>query len=451
MSIGMDKITHPAVAIIGAGPAGLFAARELANQGCYVVLFNRDIKPGGLAEYGIYPEKYRMKAGLRKQFRMILDQENIDYYGNLVIGRSGDLRLDDLRRMGFQAILTTAGAQGTKWLGLPGEDLAGVYHAKDIVYHYNRLPPFSQHEYPIGKRVAIIGVGNVMMDIARYLITELHVDEITALARRGPGEIKFDRGEIMEIIANLDLPAFKAEVDGNEKLMLELGQDPDEIRRFVVSVLPKAKPTGSDTHFCIRFLLSPKRMLGDENGCVCGLEVEHNTLVAENGRIHARSLGTTEVLDVDTVIFAIGDVVDENIGLPVSEHLFCKDASPRFPIDGISYEVFDPETCQPIPDLFVAGWSREASRGLVGVARRDGTNAATAILQYMEGLPAVDLEKTRTALDGRLSALPKSVIDKADLDRLADIERQEAERLGVEEFKYASNEEMLAVLEKAKG
>ena len=127
------------VAVIGAGPAGLFGARELANQGARVVLFNRDIKPGGLAEYGIYPSKHTMKEGLRRQFRQVLDNPNINYYGNVMIGTEGDFSLDDLRAMGFQAILVTAGAQGTKWLGLPGEDLTGVYQAKDVVYFYNKL------------------------------------------------------------------------------------------------------------------------------------------------------------------------------------------------------------------------------------------------------------------------------------------------------------------------
>ena len=105
------------VAVVGAGPAGLFGARELVNQGARVAVFNRDIKPGGLAEYGIYPNKHTMKNGLRKQFRQVMDLPNLDYYGNVTVGEQGDLTLDDLRALGFQAILVTAGAQGTKWLG----------------------------------------------------------------------------------------------------------------------------------------------------------------------------------------------------------------------------------------------------------------------------------------------------------------------------------------------
>src|SRR3990172_10662544 len=97
------------IAVIGTGPAGLFAARQIASEGVYVVLLNRDIKPGGLAEYGIYPSKHKMKEGLRKQFRQILQITEIEYYGNVIVGQAGDLSLSDLRAAGFQAVLAAAG------------------------------------------------------------------------------------------------------------------------------------------------------------------------------------------------------------------------------------------------------------------------------------------------------------------------------------------------------
>ncbi|HZW04927.1 MAG TPA: NAD(P)-binding protein, partial [Anaerolineaceae bacterium] len=97
----MENKPNQIVAVIGAGPAGLFAARELASNGVQVVLFNRDIKPGGLAEYGIYPSKLKMKEGLRNQFRQILSLPLVRYYGNVLVGEEGDLRLDDLRALGF--------------------------------------------------------------------------------------------------------------------------------------------------------------------------------------------------------------------------------------------------------------------------------------------------------------------------------------------------------------
>jgi len=158
------------IGMIGAGPAGLYAAKKLAEAGVHVVLFNRDIKPGGLAEYGIFPTKHKMKEGLRKQFRKILAHPQVDYYGNCSVGEKGELTLADLQILGCDALICAAGAQGTKSLGLPGEDAIGVMHAKDLVYYYNHLPPFSQRQFPIGKRVAIIGMGNVMIDIAHFLL-----------------------------------------------------------------------------------------------------------------------------------------------------------------------------------------------------------------------------------------------------------------------------------------
>jgi NADPH-dependent glutamate synthase beta subunit-like oxidoreductase len=100
------------VAVIGAGPAGLFAARALGAQGCRVLLLNRDVKPGGLAEYGIFLNKYKMKSGLRRQFQRILTDPRVTYLGNVTVSDRGDLTLGDLRGFGFDALVFAIGAQG---------------------------------------------------------------------------------------------------------------------------------------------------------------------------------------------------------------------------------------------------------------------------------------------------------------------------------------------------
>src|SRR3990172_7944449 len=251
------------VAVVGAGPAGLFGAPELANQGARVALFNRDMKPGGLAEYGIYPAKHSMKDGLRKQFRQIMDLADIEYYGNVSVGSQGDLTLDELRELGFDAVLVTAGAQGTKSLGLPGEELEGVYHAKDVVYFYNKLPPFSQQKFRFGNRCAIVGAGNVMVDIARYLIREEKVEEVIAVVRRGPAEVKFDKKEMEYVIANLDLAALDAEMARVTPIMQAVSQDPRAARATILEARPKAVPPTSQTKFRFQFLASPMQMLGE--------------------------------------------------------------------------------------------------------------------------------------------------------------------------------------------
>jgi ferredoxin--NADP+ reductase len=425
------------VAVVGAGPAGLFGARELANKGARVVIFNRDIKPGGLAEYGIYPNKYTMKNGLRKQFRQVLDVPNLEYYGNITVGAQGDLTLDDLRALGFQAILVTAGAQGTKWLGLPGEDLQGVYHAKDVVYFYNHLPPFSQKSFYFGKRCAVIGAGNVMLDITHFLAREKKVEEVSAVVRRGPAEVKFDKKEMEYVVANLDIAALDAEIQRVAPIMEAVHQDPAAARATILEALPKALPKVSATRFRFEFLASPVRMIGDENGRLKQVELEDNILVEANGDTKAKGTGNKRLLEVETVIFAIGDKVDDSFGLPVEWNEFVKNQSPRFPIEGISYE-------SPIEDVFVGGWSRQASTGLVGYARKDGTNASKAVLQYLQTKQPT--ERNLKALTEKIKSLDKPIVTKEDVRKLEAAEIAEAQKRGVEEFKFDTNDEMLQAM-----
>jgi ferredoxin--NADP+ reductase len=434
---------HYLVAVVGAGPAGLFGARELANQGAHVVLFNRDIKPGGLAEYGIYPTKYIMKAGLRKQFRQILDNPNIDYYGNLSIGAEGDLSLEELQKLGFQAILVTAGAQGTKWLGLPGEDLEGVYHAKDVVYFYNKLPPNSQKHYRFGARCAIVGAGNVMVDIARYLIRQARVEEVIAVVRRGPAEVKFDKKEMEYVIANLDQEALDKEIARVRPIMEAVDQDPEAARASILEALPKAYEKVSDTRFRFEFLSSPVQMRG-ENGLLTHLEIEDTTLILKDGDTKARGTGNKRLLEVETVVFAIGDKVDETFGLPIEWNEFVKNPEPKYPVEGLSYEAYDPQAGVPIEGIFVGGWSRKASDGLVGYARKDGINASKAVWGYLQTMqPDASRLPDVTAA---VKALSKPTVTKDDIKRLESVEAEEAQKRGVEEFKFSTNEDMLRAM-----
>lgn len=425
------------VAVVGAGPAGLFGARELANQGARVVVFNRDIKPGGLAEYGIYPSKHTMKSGLRKQFRQVLDLPNLEYFGNVTIGEQGDLTLDDLRAFGFQSILVTAGAQGTKWLGLPGENLSGVYHAKDVVYFYNQLPPYAQKPFRFGRRCAVIGAGNVMIDIAHYLIREEKAEEVIAIVRRGPAEVKFDKKEMEYVIANLDLEALDAEIQRVTPIMQAVNQDPVTARASIVEALPKGLPKVSDTKFRFEFLASPVQMLGDADGNLTAVEIEDNLLVAKDGDTKARGTGNKRRLEVETIVFAIGDKVDESFGLPVEWNEFVKSENPRYPIEGNSFET-------PFEDIFVGGWSRKASSGLVGYARKDGTNASKAVWQYLQTKQPV--EPNMDALFERIRGLGKPVVMKDDIRKLEAAEVAEAQKRGLEAFKFDSNEDMLQAM-----
>lgn len=441
----MGENIEPVVAVLGAGPAGIFAARDLADNGVNVILFNRDIKPGGLAEYGIYPDKHKMKDGLRKQFRQILAMPGIHYAGNVTIGQDADFSIDDLRGMGFSAVLVTVGAQATKWLGMPGEDLEGVYHAKDIVYHYNRLPPFSSMEFKIGKRVAVVGAGNVMLDLVRWLTGYKNVPDVLTIVRRGPAEVKFDRSQLEYVAASVNWQALAAEFKRVTPLMKAVGSDPREAFEFFRAACEKAAPSTSPASLSFQFLKSPIRIIGDEHGHVSGLEVQDNELVLVNDQIIQQGTKTKRLLKVDTILFAIGDRVDSRIGLPTSGNEFMKNPSPQYPNDGESFEIFDPVENTPMEGLFMAGWARKASTGLVGVARKDGSQGAAVVLRYLARKDIKNILRAEDIL-ANLFRMKKTLVTREDLAILEESEHEIAESLDQPGFKYASNEEMLEVI-----
>jgi ferredoxin--NADP+ reductase len=435
------------VAVVGAGPAGLFATRYLNNHGIRVALFNRDIKPGGLAEYGIYPDKIKMKEGLRKQFNQILDSPLVDYFGNVKVSSGGELLLSDLTEAGFQSIVIATGAQGTKWLRLPGEQLPGVYHAKDLVFYYNLLPPYSVRRYLIGAKVVLVGAGNVMMDISHFLIREKKVDEVTVVMRRGPGEVKFTRKELENVAANIDMPALQKEFDRVAPIMNAVGQDVQAAWQIFQGGLPKALEPISSTALHFEFLCSPVRILGDWTRGVSALKVEDNTLIAADGNIKARGLGNTRQIEADTVIFAIGDTVDKEFSLPTFGDAYSINEHPSFPVDGISFEAYDIDADAPIKGVFLAGWARKASTGLVGVARKDGETAAQAVLQYLETKPPLpDAEIPYKKFIDWVMANLHQVVTKQDIIKLIEAEQKEILVRGVEDYKFATNEDMLQVM-----
>ena len=433
------------VAVIGAGPAGIFASKQLVADGHEVVLINKDIKPGGLAEYGIYPSKHKMKEGLRKQFRSILSDPRVHYFGNIEVGTVGDITFKEIREMGFSAILVTAGAQAARHLGVPGEELKGVFHAKDVVYHYNQLPPYGQMDYGIGKKVAVVGAGNVMLDLAHWLIDEVQVEEVIAVVRRGPAEVKFDKKELENVIVNLDTAALDEELKRVTPVMLSVGEDPEEIRAFYRSTMEKAGPRVSRTRFSLKFLSAPRLLVGDEQGRLKGLVVEETTLHELHGAIKAVGTGIQNTLDVDTIILAIGDQVDKNLGLPLDGSQYFHNTNPQYPVEGISYEVFDPSTGKPWDGVFLAGWSRQASTGLVGLAMRDATIASKVVNSYLvdkKPLPTRNIIEIMNIAHSHCL----NCVDYNDIKRLEQIEQDTAAELGLEEFKFDTNEKMLMAI-----
>ncbi len=438
------------VIMVGAGPAALYATGKLAEKGHTVVILNKDIKPGGLAEYGIYLSKHKMKEGLRKQFRHILADPRVIYFGGVQVGGAGAIRLSDLQDLKPSAIVVGAGAQGTKSLGVPGDDGSHVYHAKDLVYHYNLLPPFSEKEFPMGKSVAVIGIGNVMADIANYLVAIRKVPEVIAVARRGPVERKYDDREMRPIAWHIDKDAVKAELERIRPRLAPLGQDMDvQYKELTKDCHVEPKAGRGPTRVRFRFLASPKRIVRDESGRMVGMEVEENTLEERRGSLAAKGLGETTVLPVDTVVFAIGDVVDLDLGLAAIKggwgYTTNPNPDPQDP-DAATYQAFDPQAEQLIDGVFVIGWSRSASDGVVGKARLDGERGAAVVNRYLANRPGLrrrDIYQRIGSIYQRVREKSVPVVHKGLWRILEQVEREEANKRGLEEFKFGTNDEML--------
>jgi ferredoxin/flavodoxin---NADP+ reductase len=434
------------VAIIGAGPAGIYGTRKLAEAGHRVLLINRDIKPGGLAEYGIFLDKEKMKTGLRKQFQRILADPKVSYLGHVMVGEGNALTLKDLQDIGFSAIIVSAGAQGTKKLGLPGEDFIGVYHAKDVVYHYNKLPPFSQQHFEIGKRVAIIGMGNVMVDVANWLLNYKDIAEVTVVARRGPKEKAYDDSEFEVVEKYLDNEDMRKEIERIRPDLETAGQNVEEIiEKFVGTTTP---PPNQKLRF--RYLCSPTQVIANNEGKVAGLEVELNKLVVENGRTAPKGTGQYTQFPLDCVIYAIGDQVDASLGLPFSRGAFVTNPA-ELPGDPnpAHYQPYDPATKQVLEGIFLTGWSRNASVGLVGVAKQDaerGMRVVNAYIASQEGFEPAVLEQKIEAVMDKLEEKKVSFVTKQDIAILEAVEKEEAKKRNTWEYKYASDEEMLDVI-----
>ena len=441
------------IIVAGAGPAGLAVAASLAKAGHEVIILNRDIKFGGLAEYGIFPSKLKLRGGLKKQYWELLTQPNVHYLGNVSIGKGKDLTVEDVRALGASAVVFSIGAQGTKAIGVEGDSAKGVFHAKDVVYHFNRLPGFGDRPFDMGKHVAVIGAGDVMVDIAHWLTRYKKVERVTAIVRRGPAERKYNPKEIRAVCSNMDLEGIKKEFERIKDRLVAVGQNPDEIHKGLLDEFTKCEPTGSSTKMGFRFLASPKRILVDGGNRVRGLEMEDNKLEPKGEDTAAVGLKQFYEFSCDSVVFAVGDKVDDTVGLPYKGGVYVTNpAKTGNDPDDALFQAYDETTGKVMDGVFLAGWARKASEGLVGVAKRDGDWCAEVVNRYLATKTASNPSKS--VLDKLHALLKERKSHPVDVKGLRALETAEKAHKGatdcIGEFKYVTNQEMLSLIERGK-
>jgi ferredoxin--NADP+ reductase len=441
------------IIVAGAGPAGMAVAGSLSKAGHDIIILNRDVKFGGLAEYGIFPSKLKLRGGLRKQYWELLDQPNVHYLGNVSVGNAKDITVDELRQLGASAVVFSIGAQGTKAIGVEGDSARGVFHAKDVVYHFNRLPGFGDRPFDVGKHVAVIGAGDVMVDIAHWLIRYKKVERVTAIVRRGPAERKYNPKEIRAVCANMDVESITQEVGRIQDRLAAVGQNADEVLKGLLGEFTKCEPTVSETKMGFKFLASPKRILVDGEHRVRALEMEDNKLELKGSDTAAVGLKRYYEFPCDSVVFAVGDKVDETVGLPCKGGVYCTNPvkTNNDPDDAL-FQAYDETSGKVLDGVFLAGWARKASEGLVGVAKRDGDWCAEVVARYLATKTAGS--PVNAVLDKLHAILKERKSRPVDVNGLRVLEAAEKAYKGAKdcigEFKYVTNQEMIAVIERGK-
>ena len=451
----MSATSSHVIILVGAGPAGMAVASSLAKAGHEVIILNRDIKFGGLAEYGIFPAKLKLRGGLKKQYWELLERPNVHYFGNVSIGNGKDLTVEEVRNLGAGAVVFSIGAQGTKAIGVEGDSAKGVFHAKDVVYHFNRLPGFGDRPFDMGKHVAVIGAGDVMVDISHWLIRYKKVERVTAIVRRGPAERKYNPKEIRAVCANMDMDGIAKEVARIKDRLAAVGQKADEVLKALTDEFTKCEPTASETKMGFKFLASPKRILVDGNNRVCGLEMEENKLEPKGEDTVAVGLKQYYEFPCDAVVFAVGDKVDETVGLPYKSGMFITNPNKtgNDPDDAL-FQAYDETTGKIVDGVFLAGWARKASEGLVGIAKRDGDWCAEVVNRYLMAKTSGSHSSAKVVLDKLASILKAHKSHPVDLKGLRVLESREKDHQGatdcIGEFKYASNQDMIELIERGK-
>jgi ferredoxin/flavodoxin---NADP+ reductase len=443
------------VFVVGAGPAGMFAARQVALAGNETFIFNRDIRPGGLAQYGIYPTKTKMKSGLRKQFEQTLALPNVHYFGHIQIGAAYDISLAEIESFRPAAIIFASGAQGAKSLGLPGENAHGIYASKDFVYNYNQLESHVARDFSSYRRIAIIGVGNVAIDVARWLLLDKpakYTESVVIVARRGPLEVKFDKKEIEHVEPFISRTELTAELERVKDRCAKANQDvsPEKViaQRFPHLADPSFV-TRVPPRLSFRFLSSPKSFLANAEGRVAQMIVAENDLVLKaDGSTSARVTDTTSALDVDTVLFAIGDKHDPEIGLPMGPDGYATRPTANDP-DAASFQIWDPAGGVDRPGQFVVGWARKASTGLAGVARHDGELGARQAIEFLKTSPDSNT-LTAAEIHARLVAKGVRIVEKQDLALLARAEERKGQLPPPNSFHFREESTMFKAIDEEK-
>ncbi len=459
---------HPLrVAIIGSGPAAFYAADSLLKRDEVQVsidMYDRLPTPYGLVRGGVAPDHQKIKSVVKAYERTALNPA-FRFFGNVEFGSHIDLA--DLKNHYHQIVFCT-GAQTDRPLNIPGIDLDNSHAATEFVAWYNGHPDYRHLEFDLSQeRAAVIGIGNVAMDVARILcrsIEELSktdiagyalealksskIKEVYVLGRRGPAQAAFTNPEIREVgkLADCDviIPVEDAELDPLSQAALDQSKDRGtQTKVEIIQGYANQPPTGKSRRMIFRFLVSPTELHGDDQGRVNCMRLVKNELYATDvGTLRPRSTDQYEELPVGLVFRSIG-----YRGVPLKDVPFYDSWGIIPNLRGRVLEAFGSESV--VTGLYAAGWIKRGPSGVIGTNKPDAGETVDRMIEDLNGeallAPAHPQPDAVTALLKDRQPRAVSFEDWLELDRL-EVER--GRLLGRPRLKFTTVEEMLAALGK---
>ena len=406
---------------MGSGPAGFFVAKHLLRQPALHVLLDMYEKlpmPFGLVRYGVAPDHQKIKA-ITKVFEQVASLPTFRLLANVEVGRH--ITTQELATYYHQTVFTV-GSQSDRLLNIPGEDLIGSHPASDFVAWYNGNPLFRDYQFDLSQeRAAIVGAGNVAIDVARILcrtraellrtdiadyaleaLSASKVREVYLLGRRGPAQAAFTNPEVKELGEMEDaepvvLPA-EATLDALSRQDLEATPNKTIQKKveLLESYATRAR-TGKARRLTLRFFVSPVELLGNASGQVAGVRLVQNQLVRNaTGQLQPVATERFETLPAGLVFRSVGYRGDPLAGVPFAEK------AGVFPND--LGRLLDPETQQPLLGQYTAGWIKRGPSGVIGSNKPDAIETVTAMLADREAGRLMHPPQPQTAAIDKLLA-----------------------------------------------
>lgn len=428
------------VAIVGSGPAAMYAADELLTQhGVRVNVFEKLPTPYGLVRAGVAPDHQNTK-GIARLFDRISGHRHFRFYLNVEIGRH--LSHADLLAH-HHAVVYAVGAPDDRRLGIDGMGLPGTGTATELVAWLNGHPEFTDLPVDLGhERVVIIGNGNVALDVARVLTADPDdlartdisdhalgalrrsaVREVVIAARRGPAHSAFTLPELIGLTGASDVVL---DAGDHRRVVTALTAVSDPLTRNKLEVLSKlgdAAATPSRRRIRLAYELTPQRVLGEGRASAVEFTVT----------------GTEELrrLEAGLVLTSIGYRGKEIRGLPFDE------SSATVPNDG--GRVVDPGSGRPVPGAYVAGWIKRGPTGFIGTNKSCSLQTVQALVADFNAGRLTDPAATPAALDELVRGRRPDVVDAAGWRAIDAAEIARGGHDGRPRSKFTDVADMLAV------